>query len=147
VEVDVILFLLRVLSAALLLVIVGALFWFIWRDYRTTLSQMTANRRAYGNLAAMHEVDGNYVLIGDIYPLLPLTSLGRSPTNTIQVDDNFASSEHALIARRNGQWWLEDRSSRNGTTLNGNLVTRAVVITSGDIIGIGNLRYRVDLEN
>lgn len=146
-EVDVILFLLRIVSAALLLVIVGALFWFIWRDYRATLSQMTANRRAYGNLAAMHEVDGSYVLIGDIYPLLPLTSLGRSPTNTIQVDDSFVSSEHALIARRNGQWWLEDRSSRNGTTLNGHLVTRAVVITSGDIIGIGNMRYRVDLEN
>ncbi|HEX2623042.1 MAG TPA: FHA domain-containing protein [Phototrophicaceae bacterium] len=146
-NIDVILLLLRVLSAGLLLLIVGALFWFIWRDYRTTLSQITANRRAYGNLVAMREVDSAYVMTGDIYPLLPLTSMGRSPTNTILVNDNFASTEHALIARRNGQWWLEDRSSRNGTTLNSGIVTRAVVITNGDIIGIGNMRYRVDLEN
>lgn len=146
-DIDLLLFLLRIVSALLLLAMVGALFWFIWRDYRITLSQINANRRAYGNLVAMREVDGVYVMVGDIYPLMPLTSLGRSPTNSIQVNDNFASSEHALIARRNGQWWLEDRGSRNGTTLNNAMINRVVVITSGDIIGIGNMRYRVDLEN
>jgi pSer/pThr/pTyr-binding forkhead associated (FHA) protein len=72
--------------------------------------------------------------------------LGRSPTNRVKVEDNFASGDHALISRRNGQWWLEDRKSRNGTTLNGILVTRPLVITHGDVIGIGHMRYRVDLE-
>lgn len=145
-EVDVILFILRVVSAALLLVIVAALFWFLWRDYRNTISQITASRRTYGNLIAMQEVDGAYVLTGDIYPLLPLTSLGRAPTNTITIEDNYASSEHALIARRNGQWWLEDRNSRNGTLLNGSLISRSIVITNGDVVGVGNMRYRVELE-
>lgn len=145
-ETEVLLFLLRILSALLLLCLIGAVFWVIWRDYRTTLSQITASRRAYGSLIAMRELDGDYMLVGDIYPLLPLTSLGRSPTSTVKVDDSFASGDHALIARRNGQWWVEDRGSRNGTTLNGILVTRPAVITHGDIIGIGHMRYRVDLE-
>lgn len=144
---DILLFILRVISAGLLLLLLGVLFWFIWREYRATVSQVNANQRTYGSLIAMREVDQQYVLTGDIYPLLFTTSLGRSLTNTIYVDDTFASSEHALITRRNGQWWLEDRNSRNGTTLNGMLVTRSMVITHGDLIGIGRMRYRVDLES
>lgn len=140
------LFLLRVLSAALLLTLLIALFLIIWREYRSTIIQVSASRRAHGLLVALQEVDGSYVMTGDVYPLLPLTSLGRAPTNTIQVDTTFASSEHALIARRNGQWWLEDRRSRNGTTLNGALINRPVVITNGDIVGIGTIHFRVDLE-
>lgn len=145
-QLDIVLFLLRVLSAGLLVLLLVAFFRVIWRDYRATLSQITASRRAYGSLIAMRELDGEVILLGDIYPLLPITTLGRSPTNRVKVEDNFASGDHALISRRNGQWWLEDRKSRNGTTLNGILVTRPLVITHGDVIGIGHMRYRVDLE-
>jgi hypothetical protein len=144
---DWVLFMLRVVSASILLILLGILFWFILREYRAAVHQADANQRAYGSLIALRETDQQYVLTGDIYPLLVNTSLGRSPTNTIIVDDTFASSEHALITRRNGQWWLEDRRSRNGTTLNGTLVSRAIVITHGDVIGIGRMRYRVDLES
>lgn len=122
------------------------LFVIMWRSYRVTLSQVDSSRRAYGNLVAMHKVDERFVLTGDIYPLLPLTSIGRSPTNTIHIMDTFASSEHALVARRNGQWWLEDRNSRNGTRLNNTTITRPVVITEGDIINIGHIYYRVEIE-
>ena len=86
------------------------------------------------------------VVTGETYPLLPLTSLGRSPTNTVPINDSFASSEHALVAFRNGQWWLEDRRSRNGTLLNDMPVTQPVVITDGDIIGIGKIKFRLELE-
>lgn len=141
-----ILFALRVASAALLLLLLLALFVVIWRDHRSTITQVNTARRAHGILVAMQEVDGAYVLTGDMYPLMPLTSLGRAPTNTVQLHTTFASSEHALIAQRNGQWWLEDRHSRNGTTLNGIPINRPVVITNGDIIGVGTLYFRVDLE-
>lgn len=86
------------------------------------------------------------MLTGEDYPLLPLTSLGRSPTNTIPINDTFASSEHALVAMRNGQWWIEDRKSRNGTLLNDLPVTEPIVITHGDIIGIGTMKFRLELE-
>ncbi len=141
------LFLLRLISAGLLLALLVVLFLVVWREYRSAVQQVAESRRAYGHLVALHEVDGSYVLTGDIYPLLPLTSLGRAPTNTIRIDDTTASSDHALIARRSGQWWLEDRKSRNGTTLNGMLISRPVIITNGDVIGVGHLHFRVDLEN
>lgn len=94
----------------------------------------------------LREIDGRLMLTGETYPLLPLTSLGRSPTNTIPISDSFASSEHALVAMRNGQWWIEDRKSRNGTLLNDLPVTEATVITHGDVISIGNMKFRLELE-
>lgn len=145
-EIALTLFLLRLLSALLLMGLIAALFVVIWRDYRNTLTQASASRRTHGFLVALHEIDGIYAMTGDIYPLLPLTTMGRAPTNSVQVDTSFASGEHALIAQRNGQWWLEDKRSRNGTVLNGALINRPVVITNGDIIGIGNLYFRIDLE-
>lgn len=144
---DIMLLVLRLASAGLMVMLIVALMVMIWRDYRAAVSQAAASKRSHGFLVAMREVDGSLVLTGEIYPLLPLTTLGRAPTNTIRVPDSFSSSEHARIARRNGQWWLEDRKSRNGTTLNHAPVIQPTVITNGDIIGIGSLHFRVDLEN
>jgi hypothetical protein len=140
------LFFLRLLSGVLLLVMLGELFLIMWRDYRATARETEASRRSFGRLIGLIEVDGQLARNGESYPLLPLTSLGRAPTNSIKIDDNFASSEHAVVALRNGQWWLEDRKSRNGTTLNDVPVTQPVIVTDGDIIGIGSTRFRLEME-
>lgn len=143
---DVILFVLRLVAALLLMAWLAALFAAMWRDHRSVVQEAQASRRTYGQLIALREIDGSYMRTGQVYPLLSLTSIGRAPTNSITVEDNFASNEHALVALRNGQWWLEDRRSRNGTSLNGMMVKQPIVITDGDIIGIGQLRLQVELE-
>lgn len=142
---EIVLLILRLISGALLLLLLATLIVFMWRDYRNAVTGIEASRRVYGQLAALHEIDGKYIVSGTHYPLLQLTSLGRAPTNTITVEDTFASSDHALVALRNGQWWLEDRQSRNGTTLNETLIAQPVVITDGDIIGIGGMRFQLEL--
>jgi hypothetical protein len=147
VSTELVLFLLRLISGTLLIAVLVLLFVFMWRDYHSTASQAEASRRTYGRLTSLLEVDGTHAVTGQSYPLLPITSLGRAPTNTIPIDDTFASSEHAVVAMRRGQWWLEDRKSRNGTTLNGMPVTQAIIVTDGDIIGIGKMRFRLDLEH
>lgn len=143
---DTVLFLLRLASGLLLFAILFALLWVMWRDYKSATVEVQNTRRAYGRLAVIREIDGSDVLTGETYPLLTLTTIGRSPTNTIPINDNFASSEHALIAMRSGQWWLEDRRSRNGTLLNEMPVTQPLVITHGDLIEIGNVKLRLELE-
>ncbi len=140
------LLLLRIASGITLLLLLGMLFFILWRNYHHAVSAIEAGRRVYGQLIALHEVNGSYMMTGARYPLYQLTSLGRSPTNSIAIEDTFASSEHAIVTLRSGQWWLEDRQSRNGTTLNEMLITQPTVITDGDIIGIGKMRFRVDLE-
>lgn len=141
-----ILFALRLISGLVLLAILIGLFVITWKEYRSTAGQPEAQRRVYGRLKVLREMDGTYRVTGESYPLLPLTSMGRSPTNSIPIPEPFASSEHALVTLRDGQWWLEDRRSRNGTTLNDLPVTQPVVITQGDVIGIGTVRFHVELE-
>ncbi|MDK3161720.1 FHA domain-containing protein [Anaerolineae bacterium CFX9] len=143
---ELLLFAFRLIAGVLLGSILLILFLVMWRDYRSALTQIEARKRAYGRLIGIQEIDGTTVLTGQTYPLLPLTSLGRAPTNTIPIQDTFASSEHALVALRNGQWWLEDRHSKNGTLLNGIPVTQPTIITDGDIIGIGSMRFQIVLE-
>lgn len=144
---EIALFVLRLLSGALLLLMLFALFVVMWRDYQGAAHGAESSRRIYGRVTVLREIDGSMMLTGESHPLLPQTSFGRAPTNTIRIEDTFASSEHALVAMRNGQWWLEDRHSRNGTMLNGVTVTQPVVVTDGDIIGIGQMRFRLDMDN
>ncbi|KXK20747.1 MAG: FHA domain-containing protein [Chloroflexi bacterium OLB15] len=144
---ETVLIFLRVLAGILLLATLGLVLIFLWRDFRGAAETITSTRRPYGKLTAIETIGNTSVLTGESHPLLALTSIGRSPSNAIQIEDSFASAEHALVALRDGQWWLEDRGSRNGTLLNDLPVTQPVIITNGDIIGIGQKHFRVELEN
>ncbi len=136
------LFLLRLISGALLVARAGA-------AVRRHVARLSQRRRAGRSQPPRLWSAGRTARdrrrltspTGQTYPLLPLTSLGRSPTNTIPISDDYASGEHALVALRSGQWWLEDRQSRNGTTINGMPITQPVIITDGDIIGVGSVSF------
>lgn len=145
-RVEVVLLILRAVSALALLVFLLLVFGTVWRDYLNSVRQADANRKVHGRLVSVQDIDGTLLADGESYPLLPLTSMGRSPTNLIIVEDSFASGDHAVVALREGQWWLEDQQSRNGTMLNGTLITHPVVMTDGDVIGIGRKRFRLDLD-
>lgn len=140
---EIILLVLRVISGLLLLLFLAAIFRVLRRDQ---MIDFDISKRHYGYLVVLQEIDGQYHLTGEQFALKAITSLGRSPTNTVPITDNFASSEHALVTLRQGQWWLEDRNSRNGTFLNNIQIKQPIVIAQGDIIGIGQFRLRVDLD-
>jgi pSer/pThr/pTyr-binding forkhead associated (FHA) protein len=76
---------------------------------------------------------------------MPITSIGRAASNNIVLPDGFASAEHALITRRQGQWWLEDQGSRNGTLLNDVVLEGTAVISSGDLIAVGGTILKLEL--
>ena len=145
-SVEITLFILRVFSGIFLLGMLATLFIVVWRDYRTAAQQADISRRTYGQLVVLLQVDDMYAPTGESYPLRPLTSLGRSPTNSIVIEDNFASSEHATISLKDGHWWLEDRNSRNGTLLNGEPITASIIITDGDIVSIGNTHLKLTFD-
>lgn len=144
-DTEVILFLLRLASGFILLLILAALFAIIRRDIQLAAAQSQVQRRSYGQLTTLARIDGQYVPTGEEHPLLPLTSLGRAPTNSIVINDTFASSEHAVVLLHEGQWWLEDRNSRNGTILNEEPITGPTIITTGDIISIGQMSFRIQI--
>lgn len=67
---------------------------------------------------------------------VPMT-IGRGSSNDLQVDDRFLSRRHALIGFDNGEFYIEDLKSLNGTRLNEAFVSRET-LRSGDHIVIGN---------
>ena len=82
--------------------------------------------------------------VGTSYPLDAVTTLGRDLTNTIVVDDPFASTEHAVLTFRGRVWYVEDRGSTNGTFVNGLAVAGPTAIGFGDQLQVGEVRFRLD---
>ncbi|GAB1421750.1 hypothetical protein MASR2M15_19340 [Anaerolineales bacterium] len=140
-------FILRIISATALLMFLGWTTKVSWKSYQNTVAITKTRQLIYGQLEELlEETEGNYIPTGKNYSLLALTNIGRSPTNHIVVNNNFASQEHASIRFINDQWWLEDRNSRNGTQLNNEVIEEAIVVADGDIISIGQLSYRIHLN-
>jgi len=66
----------------------------------------------------------------------PVT-LGRAQDCTIVLDDDYASSRHARIFPRDGQWWVEDLGSTNGTYLDRNRLTSPTTVPLGVPVRVG----------
>jgi pSer/pThr/pTyr-binding forkhead associated (FHA) protein len=98
-------------------------------------------RSKYGRLVVV-EPGRSRLAPGTVFTLQAVTSLGRKPSNTIVLDDDFVSGEHSLVSWRDNRAWLEDVASTNGTFLNESEIGRPTPIAEGDIIGIGDVRLK-----
>ena len=68
-------------------------------------------------------------------------TIGRKPDNDIQVDNLAVSSLHAVVTREGDDIVIEDQHSTNGTIINGQLVTRAV-LKNFDVIELGKHKLK-----
>ena len=139
-----ILFALRLLSAFALLGIVAVMVWLVYRDMRLTADMFIAQTEKHGHLRVIH-TESTTLSANQMFELLPVTGIGRAATNTIMLDDDYASGEHALITQRGQQWWAQDLGSSNGTLLNNEPLNRPITVTSGDVITIGSTELRIEL--
>jgi FHA domain len=140
---DILIFLVRLLFSVLLYVFLGVLFFLLWRDIKTSARHPIAPAvREPGQLRVLRGHNGFNE--GTLLTLTPFTTIGRSDNNSIVISDPYASGEHALVTWRNGQWWLEDRDSRNGTLLNDLPVDTPLIIGHGDVIGIGQMQLKFE---
>lgn len=71
-----------------------------------------------------------------------VVTIGREPGNSIVVSDLLVSRRHAEFRRSGGAWQVRDLASHNGTFVNGQRVTSAVVGPL-DLVGIGHQLFRV----
>ncbi|MBM4320367.1 MAG: FHA domain-containing protein, partial [Deltaproteobacteria bacterium] len=72
------------------------------------------------------------------YELTETNSLGRHPSQSIQIFDRVVSKEHALVVLREGKYFLNDLGSRNGTFLNGQRISQSVPLRHNDEIKMGS---------
>jgi hypothetical protein len=144
---DTFLFILRLLFIILLYLFLMQVVIAITRDLRKTAA---ANEGGAGNrlppvLAHLVVVDSgpSNLMPGTRFDLAPQTNIGRGPTNTIQLTDQFISAEHTRLWFRNGTWYVQDAGSVNGTFVNNQPARDALPAKVGDIVRVGYIQFKL----
>lgn len=110
---------------------------------------LTHRSRSRASLALTPPDPGRYLAIDDgtevvLVALRPgMTRIGRSGSADIAFDDGSVSRRHAVVViRSDGRAEVSDDGSLNGTYVNGDRITRRILV-EGDEIVIGRraLRY------
>ena len=77
-------------------------------------------------------LSGTKITLGE-QPIL----IGRADDSTLVLTDDFASSRHARLTNRGGQWYVEDLGSTNGTYLDQQRVQGPLLVQPSQPIRIG----------
>jgi pSer/pThr/pTyr-binding forkhead associated (FHA) protein len=77
-------------------------------------------------------------LRGRRYPLGDEITVGRAAGCGVTLDDTYASQLHARVFARDGQLFVEDLGSTNGTFLNRTKVHGPQTMRRGDRLQVGN---------
>jgi len=78
--------------------------------------------------------------------LQDLNTLGRHPSNTIQLLDKIVSKQHCVVERRRDGYVLRDLGSMNGTCVNGRRLSGEHLLRHADEIVIGGSRVFFEAE-
>ncbi|MBA2264975.1 MAG: FHA domain-containing protein [Chloroflexi bacterium] len=113
------------------------------RDLRSAEEAQMSSRSGIGRLSVL-ESPADEPPNGTTIALGPINSIGRNVNNTIFVEDDFVSANHAMLTFRGRSWFVEDQGSTNGTYVNGHRIDRPVALSFGDELSIGRVRMRLD---
>ncbi|MFH1184205.1 MAG: FHA domain-containing protein [Chloroflexota bacterium] len=132
---------LRLLAAAALYTFLAIALWMMWQELRRTAA-----------LAAGHKVPPIRLEVSarGARPVVRFFTqtdviLGRDPLCDVPLSDKAISARHARLSFHDGQWWVDDLGSTNGTRLNRERVLVSTVLTSGDEIKCGSAKVLVTL--
>ncbi|MDQ3689874.1 MAG: FHA domain-containing protein [Chloroflexota bacterium] len=141
---------LRVLLLGLQLGFVALLYLVLMRfarsllkDLRSAEEAQMSSRSGIGRLSVL-ESPADEPPNGTTIALGPINSIGRNVNNTIFVEDDFVSANHAMLTFRGRSWFVEDQGSTNGTYVNGHRIDRPVALSFGDELSTGRVRMRLD---
>ncbi|TFW08749.1 FHA domain-containing protein [Oxalobacteraceae bacterium OM1] len=87
--------------------------------------------------------DGN--VLREVRLVKERLTIGRAPHNDIVLEELAVSSEHAVIVTRDGDSFLEDLNSTNGTQVNGQPI-RMHFLQHGDVVELAEYRIRYDAD-
>jgi hypothetical protein len=98
-------------------------------------SQFASYQAAYSGRLVLERFDGVSI------PMHSATNvLGRNQINSGDLD---ISQRHAQITQHQGQWWLEDVGSTNGTYVNGRRISSAIELKPGDKVLLGRTQLHI----
>jgi pSer/pThr/pTyr-binding forkhead associated (FHA) protein len=74
-----------------------------------------------------------------------IITIGRNVKNDIQIDNLSVSKQHARIVKHQGNYFIEDMKSTNGTYLNEKKITKQK-LTNNDVVTIGKHTLQAILD-
>jgi hypothetical protein len=143
------------LKFGFLAVLYGFLFWVARSALRDVRGRAAAGERAAerGVAGRAAEADATLVVLrgGELDPGARLdvfggVTIGRSPEADVRIEDRYASGIHARVHVRDGDHYVEDMASTNGTYLNGERLDGEDAIRDLDEIRIGDTEFRFELD-
>jgi pSer/pThr/pTyr-binding forkhead associated (FHA) protein len=147
-QLDAFFLVLRILFIVILYLFLMQVIRAITRDLRNTAASSDdiggKGPPVLGHLIVVDSGPSN-ILPGTRFDLEPQTTIGRGPTNTIQITENFISSEHTRLWFRNGKWYVQDAGSVNGSYVNNQPAREAIPAKPGDIIGVGYIQFKLTI--
>lgn len=72
--------------------------------------------------------------------------VGRSEDCDISIPDTYLSQMHFKITCVDGDWFIEDLKSKNGTFVNDIRVRKPALLKDGDIISFGDVQFEFHPE-
>lgn len=134
---EILLLLVRILIAVGLYAFLGWAFWTIYQDLALQSRALTLEALPKISLGVQGESHPRRFQQLEIV-------IGREIGCDLRLTDSTVSGRHARIGFRQGQWWLEDLNSTNGTFLNQTRLTEPMVITAGDEIRCGQVQISIE---
>ena len=96
------------------------------------ISESSDQPTAYLVLRGDHRWNDVFRLIGG-----QVTTIGRAPTNRIVLQDEVCSRNHCEVFLSEGEWFVRDLGSRNGTQVDDTTVKGDFALQSGQLLRIG----------
>ena len=132
-----VLLVIRIVLGLILYAFLGMILLLLWNEIQSHRASEIHYPPAVLVLADGSKVDVRHSLIAN-------NRIGRAADNSLVLQDETASAHHARLSFHEGQWWLEDLGSRNGTTVNGIALEGPLVLTYGDQIAFGRVEYLME---
>ena len=113
----------------------------IWMEARE-LAHATSARVSPIGPSKTRRTPARLVLMGGVGPqeaklLGSEVLMGRDPSCAVRIPDSSVSSQHARVYQSDGEWYVEDLGSTNGTSVNDRPLVRPLLLRPGDRIQIG----------
>jgi hypothetical protein len=150
---DAVLAVLKFCLLALLYLFLARVVWVVARELKGTPAVVPAAAGSAGPLAAERGTRRRWRLVvvhpeaarGQDFTVDGDATLGRGGGCTVPLTfDTFVSQVHARAVERDGQLWIEDVGSTNGTFVNGERIERPVKLRKGDRVQIGETVLEAD---
>lgn len=119
--------------------LVGMIYLFVWRIFRTMIRGDQNMSRLSTNVFFVLQHPGATLLPRNkIFEVYDNYIIGRSSSCNIVLNDVKVSQQHAIVTCTNNAWFIRDLKSSNSTFLDGLSVNGETEFTDGQVIYLGS---------